>query len=144
MASGEVAATHVGGCGCWNGLGSTSTSSKSQYLPWNVNRSFVHAASTTSTASRKRGAVSSIGTPKLANSESSNPRPAPQLMRPPVSTSISATSSARRNGWYSAASDTAVPIRRFVVRWAASNAIRWTDGHTLYVVKWCSASHTAS
>ena len=30
------------------------------------------------------------------------------------------------------------------VRWAASSAIRWTDGHTLYVVKWCSASHTAS
>ena len=31
-----------------------------------------------------------------------------------------------------------------IVRCAASSAIRWTDGHTLYVVKWCSASHTAS
>ena len=61
-----------------------------------------------------------------------------------MSTSSSASSSANRNGWYSAASDTAVPMRKRVVRCAASSAIRWTDGHTLYVVKWCSANHTAS
>ena len=118
--------------------------SNSQNLPWYVSRSLVHAARTTSTASRNRAAVSSSGTPKESNSSRSKPRPAPQFSRPPVSTSSSATSSANRSGWYSAASDTAVPIRRFVVRWAASSAIRWTDGHTLYVVKWCSASHTAS
>ena len=44
------------------------------------------------------GAVSSRGTPNASNSPRSNPRPAPQFTRPPVSTSSSATSSANRSG----------------------------------------------
>ncbi len=42
------------------------------------------------------------------------------------------------------ANDTAVPIRRRVVRAAAIVAIMCTEGQTEKPEKWCSASHTAS
>jgi hypothetical protein len=40
--------------------------------------------------------------------------------------------------------DTAVPMRNRLVRAAASTPSMCTEGQTLNVVKWCSASHTAS
>ena len=69
-----------------------------KYVPLYVTRSLVHARITISTASRKRSWLSSIGTPKVRNSRASKPRPAPQLTRPPLSTSSRAISSARRSG----------------------------------------------
>ena len=93
-----MAASQTGGCGDWSGFGSTSTPSYFQKRPWYDMRSCRQEASTISTHSRKRSELSSTGTPKASNSERSNPRPAPQLTRPPESTSIIATSSARRSG----------------------------------------------
>ena len=73
-------------------------SSNRKCLPGKLSRSSVQARSTISTASRKREVLSSGGTPKFSNSTRAKPRPAPQLTRPPDSTSSSATSSARRSG----------------------------------------------
>ena len=63
IAPSDVAAIQVGNGRC-RGLGSTSTSSKEKCVPVKLKRSSVQALSTISTASRKRSALSSAGTPK--------------------------------------------------------------------------------
>src|ERR1051326_7305797 len=61
--SGLVAATRMGGCGCWYGLGTTFTSWYWKYLPSNENVSDVQARLTISRVSAKRSRLSAYGTP---------------------------------------------------------------------------------
>src|ERR1051326_4599976 len=61
--SGLVAATRIGGCGCWYGFGTTHTSWYLKYEPSNENVSEVQARLTTSSVSAKRSRLSAYGTP---------------------------------------------------------------------------------
>jgi hypothetical protein len=58
-----VAATQIGGCGFWNGFGTTPRSLIEKYFPSCVNRSCVQALTMTSSDSWNRSRLSSYGTP---------------------------------------------------------------------------------
>ena len=66
---------------------------------------------------------SDFGTPITSNSSSRYPGAMPRSSRPPLRASTTAISSARRSGWYSGASRTAVPRRIRVVRIAIAPSI---------------------
>ena len=146
MASGDVAATHVGGCGCWYGFGQHLDVVEVPVLA--VERQPLAAStprSTTSTASRNRGDGL---VERHAEGVELGPLEAPAgaPVDPPAGEHVEQgdlLGQAQRvveRGQRHRRAD-AQPLD---VRCAASSAIRCTDGHTLYVVKWCSASHTAS
>ena len=117
------AATHMGGWGFFQGLGSTLRGGMEKAVPWWLYSSGPHIFTNSVMTSSQTALVESVpGMPKPVTSLLPAPRPVPNSKRPSLRWSSMATRSATRTGWLIWGLRLKMPDPRWM-RWV--RAARW-------------------